>query len=241
MADKQAIEALSFEERVFPPSDEFVAQANAGPEIYEEAEKDWLGFWQKQALERITWFKEPTQVLDDSNAPFFTWFADGQLNISYNCLDRHLETGGDKIAYYWEGETGDTREITFRELYEEVCQFANALADMGVEKGDRVAIYLGMIPELPIAMLACARLGAPHSVVFGGFSAESLRDRIEDAAATALFVAGVAQWQPVAKAMGIRHVLLIDPEGVAHLTPAMAERIRFDDQAPPVQRIAEGF
>ncbi len=181
MAEKQAIEALSFEERVFPPSDEFVAQANAGVEIYEEAEKDWLGFWQKQALERITWFKEPELVLDDSKAPFFKWFTDGQLNVSYNCLDRHLETGGDKVAFYWEGEPGDTRVITYKELYEEVCQVANGLAEIGVKKGDRVALYLGMVPELAIAMLACARLGAAHSVVFGGFSSDALAQRIQDA------------------------------------------------------------
>ncbi len=195
MADKKAIEALTFEERVFPPSDEFVAQANAGPEIYEEAEKDWLGFWQKQALERITWFKEPEVVLDDSNAPFFKWFTDGQLNISYNCLDRHLETGGgDKVAYYWEGEPGDTRVITFKELYEEVCQVANGLAGLGVKKGDRVALYLGMVPELAISMLACARLGAAHSVVFGGFSSDALAQRIQDAECKVL-ITGDGSWR----------------------------------------------
>jgi acetyl-CoA synthetase len=181
VAEKKAIEALTFEERVFPPSEEFVAQANAGTEIYEEAEADYLAFWQKQALERVTWFKEPTEVLNDSDAPFFKWFEDGQLNVSYNCLDRHLETGGDKIAYYWEGEPGDTRTFTFRELYEEVCQVANGLAEIGVKKGDRVALYLGMVPELAIAMLACVRLGAAHSVVFGGFSSDALAQRIQDA------------------------------------------------------------
>ncbi|HSQ37950.1 MAG TPA: acetate--CoA ligase [Acidimicrobiia bacterium] len=173
---------MSWEERSFPPSPEFAAQANAGPAIYEEAEADWRGFWMKQALERVSWFKEPTQIVDESNAPFFTWFADGELNLSYNCLDRHLEKGGDKVAYYWEGEpVGDARVITFKELHEEVCRFANALADLGVGKGDRVALYLGMVPELPVAMLACARLGAVHSVVFGGFSADSLSQRIQDA------------------------------------------------------------
>jgi acetyl-CoA synthetase len=194
VADNKAIEALTFEERVFPPSDEFVAQANVGPEIYEEAEKDWLGFWQKQALERITWFKEPEQVLDDSEAPFFKWFADGQLNVSYNCLDRHLETGGDKVAFYWEGEPGDTRVITFKDLYEEVCQVANGLADLGVKKGDRVALYLGMVPELAISMLACARLGAAHSVVFGGFSSDALAQRIQDAECNVL-VTGDGSWR----------------------------------------------
>ena len=179
---QQAIAAMSWEERLFPPSAEFVAQANAGPAIYEEAEADWRGFWMKQALERVAWFKEPTQILDESNHPFYKWFADGELNISYSCLDRHLEKGGDKVAYYWEGEpVGDARVITFKELHEEVCRFANALADLGVTKGDRVALYLGMVPELPVAMLACARLGAVHSVVFGGFSADSLAQRIQDA------------------------------------------------------------
>jgi len=185
---QEAIAALFREERKFPPSEDFTATANAGPDIYKEAE-DWLGFWKKEAIERVTWFKEPTVVLDDSEAPFFKWFSDGELNISYNCLDRHLESGGDKVAYYWEGEPGDTRVISFRELYEEVCKFANGLEKLGVAKGDRVAIYLGMIPELPVAMLACARLGAPHSVVFGGFSADALAQRIQDAEAKVLITA----------------------------------------------------
>ncbi|MBM3695784.1 MAG: acetate--CoA ligase, partial [Actinobacteria bacterium] len=184
---QQAISALSWEERLFPPSEDFVAKANARPSIYDEAEADWQGFWMKQALERITWFTEPTQVLDDSNPPFFKWFSDGELNLAYNCLDRHLATGGDKVAFYWEGEpVGDERVITFKQLHEEVCRFANALAGLGVEKGDRVAIYLGMVPELPVAMLACARLGAIHSVVFGGFSADALSQRIQDQEAKVL-------------------------------------------------------
>jgi len=184
---QQAISALSWEERSFPPSPEFVAQANTGPSIYDEAEADWKGFWMKQALERVSWFKKPTEILDESNPPFFKWFADGELNISYNCLDRHLETGGDKVAFYWEGEpVGDERVITFRQLHEEVSRFANALLGLGVEKGDRVAIYLGMIPELPVAMLACARIGAIHSVVFGGFSADALAQRIQDQEAKVL-------------------------------------------------------
>jgi len=184
---QQAISALSWEERLFPPSEDFVAEANARPSIYDEAEADWQGFWMKQALERITWFTEPTQVLDDSNPPFFKWFSDGELNLAYNCLDRHLATGGDKVAFYWEGEpVGDERVITFKQLHEEVCRFANALAGLGVEKGDRVAIYLGMVPELPVAMLACARLGAIHSVVFGGFSADALSQRIQDQEAKVL-------------------------------------------------------
>jgi acetyl-CoA synthetase len=185
----QAIENLMSEERLFPPSEQFAAQANAGPEVYEKAEEDWLGFWKEQALDRITWFKEPTQVLDDSNPPFFKWFADGELNVSYNCLDRHLDTMGDKVAYHWVGEPGDTRDITYRDLYEEVTKFANALKALGVERGDRVAVYLGMVPELPVTMLACARIGAIHSVVFGGFSSDSLADRINDAEAKVLVTA----------------------------------------------------
>jgi acetyl-CoA synthetase len=180
---RQAIENLYTEDRVFPASDEFVAQANAKPGIHEQAEDDWLGFWEQQARTRITWFKEPTEILDDSNAPFFKWFKDGELNLTYNCLDRHLDTLGDKVAYHWIGEPGDKRTLTFRELYDEVNRFANGLAELGVEKGDRVAIYMGMIPELPVAMLACARIGAPHSVVFGGFSSDALVDRINDAEA----------------------------------------------------------
>jgi acetyl-CoA synthetase len=186
MADHPAIENLFLEERVFPPPEDFARQANAGPEIYERAARDWLGFWKDQASERLTWFKEPTVVLDDSNPPFYEWFTDGELNLSYNCLDRHLDSQGDKVAYHWVGEPGDTRTITYRQLHEEVCRFANALTELGVQRGDRVAIYLGMIPELPIAMLSCARIGAPHSVVFGGFSADALSGRIQDTEAKVL-------------------------------------------------------
>ena len=182
----KALENLMTEERTFAPSAEFVAQANATQAVYDEAEADWLGFWQKQALERITWFKEPTVVLDDSNKPFFKWFSDGELNVTYNCLDRHLETKADKVAFHWVGEPGDERTLTYRDLYEEVGRFANGLKSLGVGKGDRVAIYMGMVPELPIALLACARIGAIHSVVFGGFSSDSLADRINDAQAKVL-------------------------------------------------------
>ncbi len=181
--ERQALENLLEENRVFEPSADFTAAANAGPDIYAEAEEDWLGFWRNQALNRVSWFREPTEVLDDSNPPFYKWFSDGELNLAYNCLDRHLETQGEKVAYHWVGEPGDTRTITYRQLYEDVCRFANALSGLGVERGDRVAIYLGMIPELPVAMLACARIGAVHSVVFAGFSADALADRIDDAEA----------------------------------------------------------
>ena len=177
----QALENLLHEERTFPPSPEFAAQANAQPGIHEEAETDYRAFWRKQALERITWFKAPAETLDDSNPPFFKWFKDGELNLSYNCLDRHLDGHGDQVAYHWIGEPGDTRTLTYAELAREVNRFANGLKGLGLEKGDRVAIYMGMIPELPIAMLACARLGLIHSVVFGGFSADALSSRILDA------------------------------------------------------------
>ena len=176
----QVIENLLREDRIFHPSDEFVAQANARPGIHEEAAADTQAFWKQQALDRITWFKEPTEILDDSNPPFFKWFKDGELNLAYNCLDRHLEKHGDQIAYHWIGEPGDTRALTYQDLADEVNRFANGLKSLGLKKGDRVAIYMGMVPELPIAMLACARLGLVHSVVFGGFSSEALASRVLD-------------------------------------------------------------
>ena len=177
----ETLENLLIEERTFPPSAQFAAQANAQAGVHAEAEAAWLEFWRTQALERIDWFAEPTRVLNDDNPPFFKWFEDGELNLSYNCVDRHLADHGDQVAYHWVGEPGDTLTITYRDLYNRVCQFANALVGMGVKKGDRIAIYMGMIPDLPVAMLACARIGAVHSVVFGGFSSDSLADRILDA------------------------------------------------------------
>ncbi|MFZ0013943.1 MAG: acetate--CoA ligase, partial [Acidimicrobiia bacterium] len=176
----QALENLLREERTFPPSEAFAAQANAKPGIHEEAAADYRGFWQKQALERISWFTEPTEILDESNPPFYRWFSDGELNLSYNCLDRHLDEHGDQVAYHWVGEPGDTRTLTYSDLAGEVNKFANGMKSLGLVKGDRVAIYMGMVPELPIAMLACARLGLVHSVVFGGFSADALSSRILD-------------------------------------------------------------
>lgn len=179
----ETLENLLREDRSFPPSDSFVASANARAGIHDEAGADTVGFWMRNALERITWFKEPTLDVDDSNAPFYKWFADGELNLSYNCLDRHLADHGDQVAYHWVGEPGDTRTLTYNDLAREVNRFANALRSLGMEKGDRVAIYMGMIPELPVAMLACARLGLVHSAVFGGFSSEALASRILDAEA----------------------------------------------------------
>jgi len=190
MADVEAtIEALLSEQRVFEPPKEFVSQALwSDPVIYERAAADPEGFWAEQA-EAIDWYRKWDEVMD-WNPPWVKWFVGGALNVSYNCLDRHVANGGgDKVAYYWEGEPGEERTITYLELYEEVCRFANGLKSIGVQKGDRVAIYLGMVPELPVAMLACARLGAPHSVVFGGFAASALRDRINDAEAKVLITA----------------------------------------------------
>ena len=185
----EKIENLLEENRKFSPSESLTKNANATSGWYQEANENRLEFWKKQALERITWFKEPTEVLDDSNAPFYKWFKDGELNLSYNCLDRHLENDGDRIAFYWEGEPGDTQEITYRNLYERVCKLSNALKKLNVGKGDRVAIYLGMTPEIVVSMLACARIGAVHSVVFGGFSSEALADRINDAQAKLVITA----------------------------------------------------
>ncbi len=178
-----AIENLSHEDRRFPPEEAFAAQAIASADLYGAATADRLGFWADQAR-ALTWNSEWSQVLDWSDAPFAKWFVGGTLNVAYNCVDRHVEAGnGDRVAIHFEGEPGDTRTITYADLQREVSQAANALTALGVVKGDRVAIYLPMIPEAAIAMLACARLGAPHSVVFGGFSAEALRSRIDDAQA----------------------------------------------------------
>ncbi len=179
----ETLENLLIETRQFPPSPEFVAQANVSAELYEQAQAQSLGFWEQQA-HRLRWDKPWTQVLDWSNAPFAKWFDGGRLNVAVNCVDRHVEAGfGDQVAIYFEGEPGDTRTITYSDLKSEVCRAANALVALGVGKGDRVAIYLPMIPEAVVSMLACARLGAAHSVVFGGFSAQALRSRINDASA----------------------------------------------------------
>jgi len=184
------IEALLAEGRTFPPPPEFKKTARiVDAEIYDEAERDFEGFWARQAAELLDWTEEWHTILE-WNLPFAKWFVGGTLNVSFNCLDRHVAAGhGDQVAYHWEGEPGDTRTITYAQLLEEVQRTANALTSLGIRKGDRVNIYLGMVPELTIAMLACARIGAPHSVVFGGFSAEALRDRINDAEARLLITA----------------------------------------------------
>jgi len=180
-----AIENLFREERRFPPSDEFRARAIATEELFARAAADRLGFWADEAR-RLVWRRPFTRILDDSNPPFFRWFDDGVLNVTESCLDRHLAPHGDRIAYHWEGEPGDERRITYRELHAEVCRLANALRRLGIRKGDTVAIYMGMVPEIVVAMLACARIGAPHSVVFGGFSGDALRERNHDAGCKAV-------------------------------------------------------
>ncbi len=185
----QNIDALLTEDRRFPPPPDFQAQANANdPDVYEEAARDPEGFWARFA-EELHWFKKWDKVLE-WDPPYAKWFLGGKINVSYNCLDRHVATARrNKAALVWEGEPGDRQVYTYWDLYREVCKFANALKSLGVKKGDRITIYLPMVPELPIAMLACARLGAPHSVVFGGFSSESLRDRINDSEAKILITA----------------------------------------------------
>jgi len=172
----------------FPPPDDFRKQALIQDEsMYEEAANDLEGFWSRQADELLDWAEKPTQTLDESNAPFYKWFADGKLNVSHNCLDRHVEAGnGERVAYHWRGEEGEERDITYAELHRDVQRFANALKARGIGKGDVVGIYLPMIPEVVISMLACARIGAPHNVVFGGFSPEAVRERMEFSNAKAL-------------------------------------------------------
>ncbi|WP_414506988.1 acetate--CoA ligase [Streptomyces sp. NEAU-L66] len=185
----ESLANLLKEERRFTPPADLAANANVTAAAYEQAAADRLGFWAEQA-ERLSWETPPTQTLDWSNAPFAKWFADGKLNVAYNCVDRHVENGlGDRVAIHFEGEPGDTRAITYAELQREVSKAAHALTELGVRSGDRVAIYLPMIPEAVIAMLACARLGAPHSVVFGGFSADALATRINDADARVVITA----------------------------------------------------
>ena len=199
MADEvrksDTIASLLAEDRTYPPPAEFTANALlADGAVHAEAEADLEGFWAKQAGELLDWF-EPWDTVLEWDLPFAKWFVGGHLNAAYNCLDRHVEAGrGDKVAYHWEGEPGDTRTITYADLLHDVAQLANALKALGVEKGDRVNIYLGMVPELPMALLACARIGAAHSVVFGGFSSDSLRDRIQDAEAKVL-ITGDGAWR----------------------------------------------
>ena len=219
------IEALLLERRTFPPDPGFAARANATAALYEEADADFEVFWARQARERLNWFT-PFGTTLEWNLPDAKWFVGGELNVAYNCVDRHVERGlGDKVAYHWIGEPGDTRTLTYRDLQREVNRAANALRELGVRRGDRVAIYLPMVPELPISMLACAKLGAAHTVIFGGFSAEALSDRINDAQAKVLVTAD-GGWrrgrrvglkhhadEAVASTPSIRHVIVVNRFG----------------------------
>ena len=219
------IENLLAERRTFPPDPAFVAQANATAALYEAANADYVGFWERQGRERLSWSKPFRETLE-WDLPFAEWFVGGELNVAYNCVDRHVERGlGDRVAYHWIGEPGETRTITYDDLLRETSKAANALLELGVRKGDRVAIYMPMIPELPIAMLACARIGAPHTVVFGGFSAEALGGRINDCGAKVLITAD-GGWRrgkqvplkpqaddAVAASPTIEHVLVVDRLG----------------------------
>ena len=213
------------EGRTFPPPERLAAHANVGPEVYDDAASDRLAFWAKQAR-RLTWTQEWDEVLDWSNPPFAKWFVGGTLNVAYNCVDRHVEDGhGDQVAYHWEGEPGDTRTITYQQLQDEVCKAANALTELGVQAGDRVAIYMPMIPETVISMLACARIGAVHMVVFGGFSADALASRLDDAGAVLVITAdgGYRRGAPsalkpavddaVSRSPGVRNVLVVKRTG----------------------------
>jgi acetyl-CoA synthetase len=185
---EQTIEALLSERRTFAPPSGFVDQANlSDPSVYAEAERDPEAWWASQA-ERLDWFTKWDEV-HEADPPFHKWFTGGKLNASHNCLDRHIASNGDRVAYHWIGEPGETRTITYAALHDEVCRLASGLKNLGVQKGDRVAIYMPMILELPAAMLACARIGAAHSVVFGGFASEALRDRINDATCKVLITA----------------------------------------------------
>ena len=190
---KKNIESILHEERRFEPSPEFRARARVKPKdldaLQRHAAQDYVGFWADLAREQLAWHRPFSIAFDDHHAPNFRWFIDGELNVCYNVLDVHLEERGHKTAIIFEGEPGDTRRLSYRELHAEVCRFANALRALGIHKGDRVVIYMPLVPEIVIAMLACARIGAVHSVVFGGFSALSLRDRIEDAGARLVITA----------------------------------------------------
>ncbi|WP_369259423.1 acetate--CoA ligase [Geodermatophilus amargosae] len=214
-------ESTGSEGRRFPAPEQLAASANVGPDVYEQAGADRLAFWEA-AARRLTWTQEWDEVLDWTNPPFAKWFVGGKLNVAYNCLDRHVEAGhGDQVAYHWEGEPGDTRTITYAQLTEDVCRAANALVELGVRAGDRVAIYMPMIPETIVAMLACARIGAVHMVVFGGFSADALASRITDAGAVLVITSdgGYRRGAPsalkpavddaVTRTEGVRNVLVV--------------------------------
>jgi acetyl-CoA synthetase len=222
--EAQLEEMLGIE--TFDPPAEFVEHALlSDPKIYEEADADWKGWWLKQA-KTLSWFKEPTTDLNDSDPPFYKWFEDGTINASYNCVDRHVEAGnGDRVAFHWHGEEGEQRAVTYADLYRDVQRFANALKDLGIEQGDVVGIFLPMIPEVAVAMLACARIGAVHNVVFGGFSVDSVKERMEFSEAKTLITVDGARRkgktapikQQVDKAMGglktLEHIVVVKSTG----------------------------
>ncbi|MFZ3451934.1 acetate--CoA ligase [Arthrobacter sp. 7Tela_A1] len=215
-----ALENLYHEHRSFPPSAEFAAAAVAQPELYEDAAAAGPDFWARQARDLLTWDEDFSQTLDWTDAPFAKWFVGGKLNASYNALDRHVEQGrGDRVAIYFEGEPGDTRTYTYAQLTEEVKKAANAFESLGVSKGDRVAVYLPMIPEAVITMLACARIGAVHSVVFGGFSADALRSRIDDAEAKLVVTAdgSYRRGKPTQLKPAVDESLVKDGHSVQHV------------------------
>jgi acetyl-CoA synthetase len=187
------IESVLNEKRVFEPAAAFAASSTLGraqlSAMHAKAAEDYVGFWSDMAVAEIAWQKPFTIPLDDSEAPNYRWFTDGQLNVSYNCLDVHLADRAERTAIIFEGEPGEVRRLSYAELHRDVCRFANALKARGIAKGDRVVIYMPLIPEAVIAMQACARIGAVHSVVFGGFSAHAVKDRIEDAGAKMVITA----------------------------------------------------
>ena len=210
----ETLSNLLHETRHFDPPPELAAAANVQADAYERANRDRLAFWAEQA-ERVTWAEPFSDVLDWSNPPFAKWYVGGRLNAAYNCVDRHVENGrGDKVAYHWIGEPGDTRTLTYAQLKDLVCQAANALIELGVRTGDRVAIYMPMIPETVVAMLACARLGAPHTVVFGGFSADALSGRIRDCDARIVITAdgGYRRGAPAALKPAVDEALRVCPD-----------------------------
>ncbi|MBM0258064.1 acetate--CoA ligase [Micromonospora sp. 4G55] len=249
----EALANLLNETRQFPPPAALAAEANVTADAYAEAAEDRLAFWERQAG-RLAWAKQWDQVLDWSNPPFAKWFVGGRLNVAYNCLDRHVEAGrGDKVAIHWEGEPGDTRTLTYADLHKLTCQAANALTELGVTAGDRVAIYMPMIPEAAVAMLACARIGATHSVVFGGFSADALTNRIQDASAKVVITAdgGYRRGKPsalkptvdeaVANCPSIEHVLVVRRTGEDVAWSAKDHWWHETVETAPAEHTAEAF
>ncbi|HEX5271626.1 MAG TPA: AMP-binding protein, partial [Gemmataceae bacterium] len=222
---EQQLEELQQIEKFDPPESFREHALLSDPAVYDKADSDWKGWWTEQAS-KLDWFKEPTKDVDESNPPFYKWFEDGKINASYNCLDRHVDAGkGDKVAYHWRGEEGEERDVTYADLHRDVQKLANAMKDLGIAKGDVVGIYLPMIPEVVVAMLACARIGAPHNVVFGGFSPDSVKERMEFSEAKALITVDGARRkgntapikEAVDKVMGdvksLEHIIVVKSTG----------------------------